>query len=89
VREIALIVHQRLNDLDYMCLEQSNLLWIVLHDVKNIEKALENLVKEIKELIELNLPSVRLTVLFEYTQLQSVSSSENCMLDLKRKMLVE
>jgi hypothetical protein len=89
IREIALIVQQRMNDLDYMCLEQSNLLWIVVHDVKNTERALENLVKEIKELIELNLSSVKLTILFEYTYLQTASSPENCMLDLKRKMLVE
>ena len=78
-----------MNDLDYMCLEQSNLLWIVVHDVKNTERALVNLVKEIKELIELNLSSVKLTILFEYTYLQTASSPENCMLDLKRKMLVE
>ena len=89
IREIALIVQQRMNDLDYMCLEQSNLLWIVVHDVKNTERALENLVKEIKELIELNLSTVKLTILFEYTYLQTASSAENCMLDLKRKMLVE
>jgi hypothetical protein len=89
IREIASIVQQRMNDLDYMCLEQSDLLWLAVHDVKNIEPAIENLVEEIKELIEVNLPSVKLTILFEYTHLQSVSSAENCMLDLKRKMLVE
>lgn len=89
MREIALIVQQRLNDLDYICLEQSNLLWIVIHDVKKIEKALENLVKDIKELIDRNLPSVKLSIIFEYNHLKAVTSAEACMVDLKRKMLVE
>ena len=89
IREIAVIVQQRMNDLDYMCLEQSNILWVVIHDVKNVEKAIENLVKEIKELIERNLSSVKLTILFEYNHLQAVASAEMCMLDIKRKMLVE
>ena len=89
IREIALIVQQRLNDLDYVCLEQSNLLWIVIHDVNKIEKALENLVKDIKELIDRNLPSVKLSIIFEYNYLKSVTSAEACMVDLKRKMLVE
>jgi hypothetical protein len=46
-------------------------------------------VREIKELIELNLPSVKLTVLFEYNPLRTAASAGQCMLDLKRKMLVE
>jgi hypothetical protein len=89
IREIAIIVQQRLNDLDYMCLEQSNILWMVIHDVKNVEKALENLVKDIKELVDRNLPSVKLSIIFEYNYLKSVSSAESCITDLKRKMLVE
>ena len=89
MREIALIVQQRLNDLDYICLEQSNLLWIVIHDVNKIEKALENLVKDIKELIDRNLPTVKLSIIFEYNHLKAVTSAEACMIDLKRKMLVE
>jgi len=89
IREIAVIVQQRMNDLDYMSLENGNLLWMVVHDVKNVERALEILVKEIKELIELNLPSVKLTVLFEYNPLRTAASADQCMLDLKRKMLVE
>jgi hypothetical protein len=89
LREIAVIVQQRLNDLDYMCMEQSNLLWIVIHDVKNVEKALENLVKDIKDLIDRNLPTVKLSIIFEFNHLKAVASAENCMVDLKRKMLVE
>jgi hypothetical protein len=72
-----------------MCLEQSNILWMVIHDVKNVEKALENLVKDIKELVDRNLPSVKLSIIFEYNYLKSVSSAESCITDLKRKMLVE
>jgi hypothetical protein len=89
LREIAVIVQQRLNDLDYMCMEQSNLLWIVIHDVQNIEKALENLVKDIKDLIDRNLPTEKLSIAFEFNHLKAVSSADNCMSDLKRKMLVE
>ena len=89
MREIAVIVQQRLNDLDYMSMEQSNLLWIVIHDVQNIEKALENLVKDIKDLVDRNLPTVKLSIVFEYCHLKAVYSAENSMNDLKRKMLVE
>ena len=57
--------------------------------MKNIEKALENLVRDIKELIDRNLPTVKLSIVFEFNHLKAVSSAENCMIDLKRKMLVE